>query len=495
MLSAAPADFELVFSEPVTPLRMTLVGPDGASRDLPGPSATSATLTVPAPAGLVAGSHLLLWRVVSADGHPVGGTIRFALGAPSAVPPAAPADEPASVLVLVWASRLLVLAGLVFGIGGAVAGLLLGPRSAPARGPVRLALALGLAAVPLALLAQGLDALGAPLAAVAQPAVWHAGAATSLGSALALASAAMALALAATLRQRPANGTRLPKALSFAALLVAGFAVAASGHAANAAPQALMRPAVFIHALAMMLWIGALAPLAASLRGGASGGAAALRRFSRVIPAVVAALVASGAALAAVQLGSPGALWSTAYGRVLLAKLALLALLFALAAGNRHRLTPRVLTGETGATRTLRRVVGAEIALAVLVLGTAALWRFTPPPRVAAAIAAEPVTAHATGASLMADLALQPGRAGRASVSAMLMTIDYGPVAPADVAFTLAAPSGTTPPLRVAAVNGGDGFWRAEVTLPEGGIWRVAVEVGLGAGAPERLETVLKVRP
>jgi copper transport protein len=166
-----------------------------------------------------------------------------------------------------------------------------------------------------------------------------------------------------------------------------------------------------------------------------------------------------------------------------------------LAAFNRHRLTPRVLTGETGATRTLRRVVGAEVALAVLVLGTAALWRFTPPPRVAAAIAAEPVTAHATGTSLMADLTLEPGRAGRASVSAMLMTIDYGPVAPADVAFTFAAPSGTTPPLRAAARNGGDGFWRAEVTLPEGEVWRVAVEVGLGTGAPERLETVLEVRP
>ncbi|WP_279482955.1 copper resistance protein CopC [Aureimonas sp. SK2] len=490
VLDAAPSRYVLSFSEPVSPLRVSLVAPDGSRRDLSGASLSGSTLSVPAPAGAAAGTHVLSWRVVSADGHPVAGSLAFSIGAPSAMPAATTADD-GSVRALIWMSRIALYAGLFFGVGGAAGLLAASGPSGRAPRLVRTVLALGLAAAPVALLGQGLDALGAPLAAFADPHVWRAGAGTSFAATLALAAISMATALLAS----SVAGRRTAAGLCAAALLGAGLALAASGHAANASPQWLTRPAVAVHALAVALWIGALVPLAASLGGDGLGGASALRCFSRRMPIVVAALLASGTVLAIVQVGAVAALGTTAYGRVLLAKLLLVALLLSLAALNRRRLTPSVLRGLPSAAIAMRRVILAEIGVAVLILSTAALWRFTPPPRVEAAIAAEPAVAHATGRGLMADITLSPGRAGRVSAQATLFTIDYGPVAPTSVAFVFEPAAGGIDPIRRIAENRSDGIWRAETSLPVPGTWTVKVEVLADGLPPERIKTTIDLRP
>ncbi len=123
-------------------------------------------------------------------------------------------------------------------------------------------------------------------------------------------------------------------------------------------------------------------PLAATLRTNA------LTRFSRVAPVPIVLLVASGATLAVVQLGAISALWETAYGRILAAKITLVVILLGIAAWNRYRLTPRADTNG------LRRTIAAEIVLAVLILGLAATWRFTPPPRTLALIEVQATPLH-----------------------------------------------------------------------------------------------------
>src|SRR3546814_6455341 len=67
-----------------------------------------------------------------------------------------------------------------------------------------------------------------------------------------------------------------------------------------------------------------------------------LRRFSTIAVPAVAILVLTGIVLAVVQAEAPQALLDTAYGRLLLAKLAGVAALLALAAVNRLRLTPAI---------------------------------------------------------------------------------------------------------------------------------------------------------
>jgi copper transport protein len=160
-----------------------------------------------------------------------------------------------------------------------------------------------------------------------------------------------------------------------------------TGHAASAEPRWLTAPALGFHALAVAFWLGSFLPLRWSLELAPRDAATVLRRFSAVATAVVAGLILAGAALAWVQLdGDVGALWRTAYGWRLLAKLALVAGLLALAAVNRFLLTPGVVDGGRGARSTLRFSLAADLALGLGVLAVTATFPFSPPPRALASL-------------------------------------------------------------------------------------------------------------
>jgi copper transport protein len=55
-----------------------------------------------------------------------------------------------------------------------------------------------------------------------------------------------------------ATSQRLSRVLSLLALVGVGVALALSGHASNAEPRAISRPAVFVHAICMTFWVGSL---------------------------------------------------------------------------------------------------------------------------------------------------------------------------------------------------------------------------------------------
>src|SRR5690606_26034677 len=145
---------------------------------------------------------------------------------------------------------------------------------------------------------------------------------------LTLALAAAALLLAGLTRHLPGRGAA--RAVSLLALACTGLALAASGHASTAPPQWATRPAVWLHGVAATLWLGALLPLAQALRRGDTAALRTLARFSRWIVYPLVVLVGAGVLLASVQLGRPGALLTTDYGRVLALKLALVAALLLL---------------------------------------------------------------------------------------------------------------------------------------------------------------------
>lgn len=96
-----------------------------------------------------------------------------------------------------------------------------------------------------------------------------------------------------------------------------------------------------------------------------------LRRFSNTIPLVLALLIVAGIVLAVVQVRNLSALVETAYGAVLLAKLALFVLLFALGVFNRLRLTEPAERRDAPAARRLARSIAIETVVAVLIFGVA----------------------------------------------------------------------------------------------------------------------------
>ncbi|TIM62909.1 MAG: copper resistance protein CopC, partial [Mesorhizobium sp.] len=93
VLAQSPAQFSLTFSEPVSPLMLTLVRPDGTPVPLTSFRLNGQTLDIDNPQRLGSGTHVLSWRVISADGHPVGGSVLFSIGAPSAAPAVAEAVD------------------------------------------------------------------------------------------------------------------------------------------------------------------------------------------------------------------------------------------------------------------------------------------------------------------------------------------------------------------------------------------------------------------
>lgn len=174
---------------------------------------------------------------------------------------------------------------------------------------------------------------------------------------------------------------------------VAVATIAWTGHARNGViPGAgLHLLGDMLHLIAAGAWIGALSWLLLLLTPYAQAPRReiehALAGFSGIGPGVVAMLVVTGIVNSLFIIGPQNALslWRKAYGLTLLIKLALFALMFALATINRYRLTPRLaLTAERGSReqtlRAFKGTIAAETALAVLVLAAVALLGVLPPP-------------------------------------------------------------------------------------------------------------------
>jgi putative copper export protein len=201
--------------------------------------------------------------------------------------------------------------------------------------------------------------------------VWHGGE----GRAAALRAGGLLLAIPSLVRG--GRGRRL--AIVGAAVAATSFAWV--GHV-RAAAQAATPLLLGVHVLAVAFWLGALGPLAiqARRREPRELGAVAAR-FGRIALAVVGALLAAGAAVLWMLLGSVSELWTSGYGRFACVKIALVTSLLALAAFNKLRLVPRIVAGDPLAVRGLRRSIRAEMLLAGLILlVTAALTTLVGPP-------------------------------------------------------------------------------------------------------------------
>lgn len=451
-----PAGITLTYTEPVSPIGFSIAGLDTAPISLTADRQDGPVVHVPLPPGLAKGSYLFSWRVTSEDGHPVNGTVGFAVGAPSGTIAAAPSDL--ILVAAIWLVRALQYLALFLGVGSAAFGAMQPLPTGVRRVSRGLAL-VGLVLVPVALALQGLDLLGLPPTDVLSSAPWLEAVGSPYTSTQWLLAAAFLLAL-------------LPGRVAvLAAAAVGALAPTLSGHASTADPQVMMRAAVFVHMASLMFWLGALLPLFALLRG---DGGVALTRFSRAIPWVTAALLASGITLAVVQLGPPRDDWLSAYGVLLGSKLVLVALLLLLALWNRIRLTGRA---HGGNVRPLRRAIVAELILVAAILGVVAGWRFTTPPRVLAQIeaASAPLTVPLTAPNGMASLDVTPGHPGAVSLSVSL------PVAAEEVTVMLENPAEQIATIgRKATLVSGNTWQVGGVMLPVGGDWSVGVAARTG---------------
>ena len=478
MMSQAPKSVRLRFNEPVTPASIKLIDAEGRTREDIAVNAHDDTIEITLPDGLPRGTQLVSYRIFSADGHPVGGSLVFSLGmsqgksqGKSPGEAATRAADDSGLAPLIWLMRIGTYLGLFVGVGGVFFGSWISRKSSGSP-VIAAALMVGLFSAVASLGLQGLDLLDLPPADILTSAPWKAAAGTSLFRSLLIAIVAMVASGFA----RSSASVGAGRVISALAIVGVGLSLAASGHASTAPPQWLSRPMMFLHGIGVAFWMGALTPLLAMARTPGGSLLTILNRFSRAAVPAVGVLVLTGLVLAIVQLESFHALVATRYGLILSVKLTLVAGLLALAALNRLRLTPALAIDPLN-TRALARSILAECLAGVAILAVVAGWRFTPPPRSLVTAAATPLAIHIHSEEAMFQVLVSPGRVGTDSFVLQLMNGDASPLAAKEAKLVLSLPERGIEALERNATLGPDDYWHVEgVPIPFAGHWHIRVE-------------------
>jgi copper transport protein len=390
-LEKSPTTIRLVFSEQIVAelSRITLVGTAGDSVSLKvANDPHDAHVLIGGVAGTLSGPYHVVWHVISADGHSVGGTFTFTVGSvatavasgtSAAAPPpisagssaAAPQtstteDKPVPVMAALF--RGVGLGGMLAGVGILFFGVSAGERRTLIPGAmVTILIAVG----ALLLVAHALMWLenitptgrvtGDFLSSVLRSTVGRV-------ELIRVVLAVLTLWAIALARHRT-----IALWLGVGCLIVSG----AVGHPAAIHPY-LAIPAKVVHLLAISSWLGGLLWLVWLARYDEAACRIEARRVSAIALIAVIAIFLSGLLQTVLFLNSPSDLFRDDYGRLVLAKMAGLAILVAFGAYNRFGLLP---TSETAGTiQKLSRSVKQEIAIISIVILIGGFLAYVPTP-------------------------------------------------------------------------------------------------------------------
>lgn len=195
------------------------------------------------------------------------------------------------------------------------------------------------------------------------------------GDAALLRAAGLLLVLFAVLRRSWATGIAVVGAVTVAA------SFAASGHATQYRPRQELAALTVLHVSAAAFWFGSLFPLRnVTLRRDPRSAGEALLVWSRFARVFVLLVLASGLGLAWYLAGPARGLSGSWFGWALIVKLALVALLLVQAFTARFGHVRLMLRGDVLAAPAMRRSLGRQILLGLLVLYvTAELVGVDPP--------------------------------------------------------------------------------------------------------------------
>ena len=480
------------------------------------------------------GSYTVVWRVVSADSHPIAGTFSFGVAVPAGAT-AGSLQQDAAVGLADGALRGLGYLGAVLLLGGAFFLVVLWPGGlALQRSRVLLAtgwLTSALAAAGL-FLVQGPYGAGLGLGALADPQLIGDTLTSRYGKLMLLRLLVLALAVP-PLRRLLAHG-RTGSGLDLAALgTVFVLTFSLSEHSGQGDLVALAVPADAVHLASACIWIGGLAVLAASLLvPRATPEPAELDRvlpaWSRTAMIAVALLVVTGTFQAWRGVGSWSALTGTTYGQLVLAKVAGLAVMLVLADQGRRWIRRRAAStpppmptrvrgsggqahggGSTTVTAVadrstapvnsvsrLRAGVLGELGIAAVVLGlTAALVNTVPGVQAYAPTYSSTLTATSTdGRALTVLLDVDSTRAGATTMHLYTYTAQ-GAVAPWAAASGRLTTGDATGPVRFRFTPTGPGHGTAtDVVVPGPGRWTLDVDVQTDASTDYAANTTYEVR-
>lgn len=453
------------FSEPVTATQDTFRVYDQHAKQIktrkamhPGGDATALTTVVPK---LEDGRYTVVWRVVSADSHPIHGAFDFSVGAT--------ADEGGNFSQTLLSSdhaspavralQAITRGILLFGIMGAIGAALWLHiwRDEFTRRVARACLVVVGVATAVGVLSQGVYTNARPLGSLFDVDLLHDTLGTRYGHGAELRLLAIVLGLA-FLRNRVATAVS-------AVMIVCSLAIA--GHAGTGRlPYAGLTLDV-LHIGAASAWFGGLGLVLVAITRHRENTRAALRTFSRVALICASTILLTGILQAFRQLHSWHALASTDYGRLVITKLILFAVIVTIAPFSRRA----VRAWNPGALRTL---VAIEVVFAIAVIIVTTVLISTSPS------ATKPISYDRISKLNGNVIRLHVDKTATGPES-MAVTVDDSagrPVNVPEVTMSLTLANEGIGPLDVALRADGPGrYSTTSATVPLPGTWSVRVTV------------------
>ena len=436
------------------------------------------------------GVYVVVWRVVSADGHPVSGAFPFEIGTKSTGTSAAlleevlnrtettsPLGNPMSAIRLLGFLGLILLVGCVSLLWRSP---LLG-NSRVRKTLVYSSVFIAVSSIGL-LLMQGPYTAGKSWGSLFDSVLIDDVSQTRLGLALlirfvcAIAWAVIAITASASVTRRWRIGV-----VATAVVTIATYA--ASGHQSAGTLPAVFVPLDMVHLAAISTWVGALLVLAVIYRDNDVENEA--KRFSRMATWSMPLVVVTGVVQGLHLMGGISTITQSSFGKLLLLKTLLVACVVLLGSKARDQL-------RLGGFSSISKIIRWESTVVVLVLAVTSLMVAQSPTATDSTSVSFSATKVQNG--IVAELTVVPAVVGTAEVH-VILTPPGGSLTPAKsatVQFDL--PSRGIPAIPVSMTEIGPNHWIGIVQFPFSGEWNMNTRVSPAPNQTLLFTTVVTVQ-
>jgi copper transport protein len=443
---------------------------------------------------LQSGSYLVVWRVVSADSHPVQGAFAFQIGTKGlnleslSEEILASSSAPFAVRLTMGIARWLSFLGVMVMVGA----MLLATRIVGFSRVDKIIFGSWITAFvgsTLVLLLQAPYALGQAMSVGEVFSAVDDVLQTRLGTWLVVRGTIL-LAFLILIRQRNLHDKSIYRmaAILLGIGLFATFSI--SGHPGMREFSALSIGTDIVHFLSVSAWMGGLVTLVLLGRKWQSESSLVISWFSFTATISMPIMVATGVAQAWRMMEGFQNIFSTTYGIVLSVKVLLVVV--AIAAGTRARQVFKSKKVDQQDLREIKfsRTVLAESMIGIAVLAVTAVLVSVPPLSVSGAAAFETSIVQA---NVIADIRVTPARVGEVEVHILLSPPggSLQSITEATARISLVAEEIPAIPIEVQLV--GTNHFQAALLVPRAGDWLLEIFVNSEPGKSLRFSTVVAI--
>ena len=440
------------------------------------------------------GSFLVVWRVVSADSHPVQGAFAFQIGA-RGLNLASLGEEildsstaPISVRLMMGLAKWLSFLGVMVLVGA----MLLATRLVGVSRVRKIIFGSWIVAVigsALVLLLQAPYALGQAMGVGEIFGVLDDVLQTRLGNWLVVRGAILLIFLLLIWRQDLHQKSIYRMVASLAGIgLFATFSI--SGHPGMREFSALSIGTDIVHFLCVSAWMGGLITLVLLGRKWQSDSARVIAWFSFTATISMPIMVATGVAQAWRMMEGFQNIFSTTYGVVLSIKVLLV--IVSIAAGTRARQLFKSKKVEQKDLKEIRfsKTIITESMIGVVVLAVTAVLVSVPPLSVNGAA---PFEATVVQANVIADVRITPARVGEVEVHVVLSPPGGALQSIKEVTARISLVTGEIPSIPIDVRLIGVNHFQAKLLLPRAGDWLREIFVESEPGKSLRFSTAVAI--